>query len=201
MTAPIIMPCDVTRPGELEAVYQAIQERWGQLDFLVHAIAFANKNDLHGRVIDCSEDGFSAAMSISCHSFLRMARLAEPLMTAGGSILTLTFSGSERVVAGYGVMGPVKAALESCVKYAAAELGGRGIRVNALSVGPIQTRAASGIPGFDELMDRVVARSFYGKAVTVDEVGAAASFLVGDDSVSTTGTIHFVDGGYHNSGW
>jgi enoyl-[acyl-carrier protein] reductase I len=194
--APIILPCDVTRPGELEAVFEAIRSQWGKLDFLLHAIAYARKEDLNGRMVDCSEEGFAHAMSVSCHSFIRMARLAEPLMTAGGSLLTLTFQGSERAVKGYGLMGPVKAALESSVKYLAAELSPGGIRVNALSPGPIQTRAASGIPGFDQLMDQMVARSMTGRPVTIDDVGNAAVFLASDAAASTTGTIQFVDGGF-----
>lgn len=200
LNAPIIRPCDVTERGELEAVFDEIRETWGELDFLVHAIAYADKDDLYGRVIDCSEEGFAKAMSVSCHSFLRMMHLAEPLMKNGGSILTLTFYGSEKVVEGYGIMGPIKAALESCVKYAAAELSPQAIRVNALSLGPIQTRAASGLPGFEELMKSLVTRSFYGKAVTIEEVGKVAVHMVSDDSVSTTGSIYFVDGGFHNSG-
>jgi enoyl-[acyl-carrier protein] reductase I len=128
-----------------------------------------------------------------------MAHLAEPLMTDGGSLLTLTFYGSEKAVAGYGLMGPVKAALESCVKYMAAELSPKGIRVNGISSGPIKTRAASGIPGFDALMDQIVTRQFNGEPVTIDDVGNAAAFLVSDASTATTATIHFVDGGFHNS--
>lgn len=198
--APIIARCDVSKPGELEAVFDAIRATWGELDFLVHAIAYARKEDLHGRIVDCSQEGFAHAMSISCHSFLRMAQLAEPLMKNGGSLVTLTFYGSEKAVEGYGLMGPVKAALESCVKYMAAELGPRGIRVNAVSSGPIATRAASGIPGFDALMARMVARTFNGQPVTIDAVGNAAAFLVSDAAASITGSIQFVDGGYHSFG-
>jgi enoyl-[acyl-carrier protein] reductase I len=200
LKAPVIAQCDVSVPGELEAVFDTIRTDWGRLDFLVHSIAYARKEDFNGRVIDCSEEGFAQAMSISCHSFLRMARLAEPLMKDGGSLLTLTFYASEKAMPGYGLMGPVKAALESSVKYMAAELGPVGIRVNALSSGPIQTRAASGIPGFDELMSRIVDRTATGKPVTIDEVGNAAAFLVSDAASSTTGTIQFVDGGFHNFG-
>lgn len=200
LQAPIIARCDVNKPGELEEVFEAIHAEWGELDFLVHSIAYARKEDFTGRVIDCPEEGFAHAMSISCHSFLRMARLAEPLMKKGGSLLTLTFYASEKAMPGYGLMGPVKAALESCVKYMALELGSKGIRVNALSSGPIQTRAASGIPGFDELMNRIVKRTAAGNPVTIDEVGNAATFLVSEASSSTTGTIQFVDGGFHNFG-
>tara|TARA_B110000037_G_C17057331_1_gene480360 strand:- start:492 stop:1262 length:771 start_codon:yes stop_codon:yes gene_type:complete len=197
--APIIVPCDVTKEGELEAVFDQISERWRKLDFLVHAIAYARKEDLLGRVVDCSENGFTSAMAVSCHSFLRMARLAEPLMLNGGSLMTLTFYGSEKAVEGYGIMGPVKAALECSVKYLASELSQKGIRVNALSLGPIQTRAASGIPGFDELMDRMVERSFHGKPVKIEDVGSAAAFLASDAAVSVTGSVYFMDGGFHCS--
>ncbi len=148
----IIMPCDVREPGELEAVFARIQNDWGHLDFLLHSIAFAPKEDLHSRVTDCSQAGFAMAMDVSCHSFIRMARLAEPLMTQGGCLLTVTFYGSEKVVTDYNLMGPVKAALESSVRYMAAELGSKRIRVHALSPGPLKTRAASGIAHFDELL-------------------------------------------------
>lgn len=198
--APIVARCDVTKPGELEAVFDTIRAEWGTLDFLVHAIAYARKEDLTGRIVDCSAEGFAHAMTVSCHSFLRMAQLAEPLMTNGGSLVTLTFYGSEKMVEGYGLMGPVKAALESSVKYLAVELGAKGIRVNALSSGPIATRAASGIPGFDALMARMVARTPHGRAVTIDDVGHAAAYLVSDAAAAITGTVHFVDGGYHSLG-
>ena len=148
----LLLPCDVRIPGQLEAVFERIRTEWGQLDFLLHAIAFAPADDLHGRVVDCSAAGFALAMDVSCHSFLRMVHLAEPLMTAGGCLLTVTFYGSERVVAHYNLMGPVKAALESAVRYTAAELGPKGIRAHAISPGAIRTRAASGIARFDELL-------------------------------------------------
>src|SRR5262249_20847008 len=143
--APIAMQLDVEQPGALEAVFEAIRQRWGRIDFVLHSIAFAPREDLHRRVADVSREGFVRAMDISCHSFMRMARLAEPLMEEGGTLLTMTYLGAEEVVPRYGVMGPVKAALEACVRYLATELGPRGIRVNAVSPGPIKTRAASGI--------------------------------------------------------
>jgi enoyl-[acyl-carrier protein] reductase I len=139
-------------PGQLETVFAEIEKQWGQLDFLLHAIAFAPAEDLHSRVVDCSVAGFGLAMDVSCHSFLRMAQLAEPLMKSGGCLLTVSFYGSERVVAHYNMMGPVKAALESAVRYTAVELGPKGIRANAISPGAIKTRAASGIAHFDELL-------------------------------------------------
>ena len=141
----IIIPCDVRVPGQLEAVFSRIQTEWGALDFVLHSIAYAPKEDLHSRITDCSQAGFALAMDVSCHSFIRMARLAEPLMVRGGCLLTVTFYRSEKVVADYNLMGPVKAALESSVRYLAAELGRKRIRVHALSPGPLKTRAASGI--------------------------------------------------------
>src|SRR3984957_4323206 len=148
----LLLPCDVRIPGQLEATFERVRAEWGRLDFLLHAIAFAPADDLHGRVVDCSAAGFGLAMDVSCHSFLRMAHLAEPLMKSGGCLLTVTFYGSERVVQNYNLMGPVKAALESTVRYTAAELGRKGIRANAISPGAIKTRAASGIAHFDELL-------------------------------------------------
>lgn len=199
LKAPIVLPCDLAKAGELEAVFEKVTQSWGALDFLVHAVAYADKDELQGRFVDCSAEGFADAMVLSCHSFVKMARLAEPLMAAGGSLITLTYYGSEKVADGYGVMGPVKAALESSVRYLAAELGSKGIRVNAISSGPIKTRAASGIPRFDALMEDVVRRSYYGKAVTIEEIGNAAVYLASDASVSVTGSTYFVDGGFHAS--
>ena len=151
-------PATCASPASWRPCSGSVGERWGRLDFLLHSIAFAPKEDLHGRVVDCSQAGFALAMDVSCHSFIRMAKLAEPLMTAGGCLLTLTFYGSEKVVEHYNVMGPVKAALESVVRYMAAELAPKGIRVHAISPGPVKTRAASGIDRFDELLDRNAAR-------------------------------------------
>jgi enoyl-[acyl-carrier protein] reductase I len=193
----LLLPCDVRVPGELEAVFARIEQEWGQLDFLLHAIAFAPVEDLHGRVIDCSAAGFDMAMDISCHSFLRMAHLAEPLMTQGGCLLTVTFYGSERVVAHYNLMGPVKAALESAVRYTAAELGPKGIRAHAISPGPIRTRAASGIDRFDELLAVAAAAAPERHLVDIEDVGALAAFLVSDGAKRITGTVIPVDGGQH----
>jgi enoyl-[acyl-carrier protein] reductase I len=193
----LLLPCDVRIPGQLEATFERIRAEWGQLDFLLHAIAFALADDLHGRVIDCSAAGFSLAMDVSCHSFLRMAHLAEPLMSQGGCLLTVTFYGSERVVAHYNLMGPVKAALESAVRYTAAELAPKGIRAHAISPGPIRTRAASGIAHFDELLVSAAAEAPAHHLVDIDDVGALAAFLVGDGARRITGTIIPVDGGQH----
>jgi enoyl-[acyl-carrier protein] reductase I len=191
------VPCDVREPGQLEAVFSHIRTKWGRLDFLLHSIAYAPKEDLHSRITDCSQAGFAMAMDVSCHSFIRMARLAEPLMTEGGCLLTVTFYGAEKVVAEYNLMGPVKSALESCVRYMAAELGPRRIRVHALSPGPLKTRAASGIECFDELLDRARARTPEHRLVSIRDVGNLAAFLVGDGAAALTGNIEYVDAGYH----
>jgi enoyl-[acyl-carrier protein] reductase I len=190
-------PYDVRETGQLEALFDEIRERWGGLDFLLHSIAFAPKEDLHGRVVDSSAEGFAAAMDVSCHSFLRMAKLAEPLMKDGGCLLCVTFYGSERVVAHYNLMGPVKAALESATRYVAAELGPKGIRAHAISPGPIATRAASGIERFDELLDRAAATAPQRQLVDIEDVGALAAFIVSDAAKRITGTIIPVDGGQH----
>lgn len=190
-----LAPCDVREPGQLEALFDEVRARWGKLDFLLHSIAFAPREDLQGRVVDCSAEGFALAMDVSCHSFLRMARLAEPLMPDGGCLMCVTFYGSERVVAHYNLMGPVKAALESATRYVAAELGPKGIRAHALSPGPIATRAASGIDRFDELLDRAAAAAPTGTLVSIEDVGALAAFLASDAARHITGTIVPVDAG------
>ena len=194
--ADILMPLDVSRAGELEAVFDAVRTQWGQLDTLVHSIAFAPEADLHGRVVDCSPEGFATAMDVSVHSFLRMVRLAEPLMDRGGTCLSVSFFGANRVVRNYNLMGPVKAALESAVRYAAAELGPQGIRVHALSPGPMATRAASGIAHFDEMLDAAVSRAPTGRLATLDDVGAMAAFLASPAARNLTGGVYDIDGGY-----
>jgi len=196
----ILVPCDVRVPGQLEAAFGRIRDEWGSLDFVLHSIAYAPREDLQGRVVDCSAEGFATAMDVSCHSFIRMARLAEPLMKDGGALLTVTFYGSERVVQHYNLMGPVKAALESSVRYLAAELGPQRIRVHALSPGPIRTRAATGIDRFDELLARTAAQAPLQQLVDIDDVGALAAFLVSDGARRITGTVIPVDGGQHVSG-
>ncbi len=193
----LVLPCDVQVPGQLEAVFDRIRADWGSLDFLLHSIAFAPREDLHGRVTDCSAAGFDIAMNVSCHSFIRMARLAEPLMAAGGCLLAVTFYGSQRVVEHYNLMGPVKAALESSMRYIAAELGPKGIRAHAISPGPIRTRAASGIERFDELLDAAAARTPEHHLVDISDVGNLAAFLVSDAARRITGTVIPVDGGEH----
>ncbi len=197
LEAEIVAPLDVTKPGEMEALFSQIDKRWGRLDTLLHSIAFAPKADLHGRVVDCSAEGFSLAMDISVHSFLRMIRLAEPLMEEkGGCCLSVSFFGASRVVRHYNVMGPVKAALESATRYAAAELGEKGIRVHALSPGPMATRAASGIDHFDELLDQAEAQAPLRRLATIEDVGAMAAFLASDEAKGLTGGVHDVDGGF-----
>lgn len=197
LDSPIIMPCDVEQPGEIEAVFSAIREQWGRLDFALHAVAYASKDDLHRRVVDCSAAGFARAMDVSCHSFIRMSKLAEPLMRLGGTLLTISYYGGEKVVEHYRIMGPVKAALEAVVRELAAALGPQGIRVHALSPGPILTRAASGIEHFDELLEQAARRAPQHHLVTIDDVGAVAAGLVSDWARRMTGNVVFVDGGSH----
>lgn len=193
--AAVLAPLDVERDGQLEAVMDRISAAWGRLDFLLHAIAYCPSEDLHGRVVDCSQAGFARAMDISVHSLIRMTRLAEPLMRGGGSILTVSYYGAEKVVEHYNVMGPVKAALEATVRSLAAELGPKGIRVNALSPGPIATRAASGLDRFEDLLATARARAPERRLVTIEEVGAVAALLAGDAAQGVTGNVTFIDGG------
>jgi enoyl-[acyl-carrier protein] reductase I len=197
LDARLCLPCDVRESGQLEAVFAEISRAWGRLDFLIHSIAFAPKDDLHGRVVDCSAEGFKLAMDVSCHSFIRMAALAEPLMVDGGCLQTISFQGAERVVAHYNLMGPVKAALECAVRYMAVELGPKRIRVHAISPGPIATRAASGIDHFDDLMARVANSAPSHQLVTIDQVGYLSAFLAADAAAGQTGGVHYVDGGYN----
>jgi enoyl-[acyl-carrier protein] reductase I len=192
-----LLPLDLRVEGQLEAVFDSIRERWGRLDFLLHSIAFAPREDLHGRVVDCSKAGFLTAMEISCWSFIRMAHLAEPLMPQGGTLFTMTYYGSQMVVENYNMMGPVKAALEAATRYLAAELGPKGIRVHAISPGPLKTRAASGIAEFDELLDKAQAKAPARSLVSIEDVGAATAFLALDAAKLITGETLYVDGGYH----
>ncbi|MFG1220958.1 enoyl-ACP reductase FabI [Xanthobacter wiegelii] len=194
--ADIIAPLDVSVPGQLEAVFDEITARWGRLDTLVHSIAFCPKDDLHGRVVDCSAEGFATAMDVSVHSFLRMIRRAEPLMAAGGTCMTVSFYGAEKVVENYNIMGPVKSALESVVRYAAAELGEKRIRVHALSPGPLKTRAASGIGHFDDLLAAAAERAPTHLLASIEDVGAFAAFLASREAANVTGGVHQIDGGY-----
>jgi enoyl-[acyl-carrier protein] reductase I len=195
--APIVMPLDVRVPGQLEAVFEQIGSTWGELDFLVHSIAFSPGDTLRGRVTDAPREGFLTTMEVSCWSFIRMAHLAEPLMKNGGVLLTMTYYGSERVVKNYNIMGVAKAALECSVRYLAAELGPKGIRVHAVSPGPLATRAASGIPEFDELLAKAKSRAPARALVSIDDVGVATAFLAHEAAHLITGQTLYVDGGYH----
>lgn len=196
VNAEIQRPLNVADDSQLNALFEEVATRWGKLDFILHSIAFAPKDDLHGRVVDSSSAGFLEAMDISCHSLIRMARLAEPLMKEGGSLMTMSYLGGEEVIPNYGIMGPVKAALESTVRYLAYELGGQGIRVNTISPGTIMTRAASGIADFDNLIQENTQRAPLG-AVHIDDVGPLSVFLASDGSRAITGANIHVDGGFN----
>jgi len=195
--ASLFLPCDVSQDEQVDSVFEKIEQEWGELDFLIHSIAFAPLEDLHGRLIDSSRDGFLLAMDISCHSLMRMAKRAEPLMKNGGSIFAMSYFGAEKAVHNYNLMGPVKAALESSVRYLAYELGEQGIRVHAISPGPIQTRAASGLAGFSDLLEKAQNRSLMNKPLDIDDVGALTAFLASDAASAMTGDTLYVDGGYH----
>ncbi|GJE43793.1 enoyl-ACP reductase FabI [Methylobacterium soli] len=195
LDAPIFAPCDVQNPGELEGVFGQIAECWGGLDIALHSIAFAPRQDLQGRLVDSSPEGFRIAMDVSCHSFIRMARLAEPLMPDGGTLLTMSYHGASKVVPNYNLMGPVKAALESAVRYLAYELGKQEIRVHAVSPGPLKTRAASGLKDFDLLLAEAVQRSPIGELVDIDDVGLTAAYLATPYAAHLTGMTIYVDGG------
>jgi enoyl-[acyl-carrier protein] reductase I len=182
---------------EVEAVFDTIAKQWGKLDICVHSIAFAPKADLQGRVVDCSKEGFLLAMEVSCWSFIRMAKLAEPLMKDGGTLSTMTYYGSQMVVEHYNMMGPVKAALEASVRYLAAELGPKGIRVHAISPGPLKTRAASGITDFDELIAKAQKKAPSRRLVSIEDVGVAVAFLSMNGAKLITGETLYIDGGYH----
>jgi enoyl-[acyl-carrier protein] reductase I len=197
LEASIVMPLDVNAPGQMEAVFDRIAKEWGKLDFVVHSIAFSPKEALHGRVTDVSRDGFLATMDVSCWTFIRMAHLAEPLMRKGGTLFTMSYYGSQMVVKNYNIMGVAKAALESAVRYIAAELGPKGIRVHAISPGPLATRAASGIPEFDALLDKAKAKAPTKSLVSIDDVGVAVAFLAHDAARLITGETLYIDGGYH----
>lgn len=195
--AKLLLPLDVEAEGQMEAVFAAINDHRGRLDILVHSIAYCAAKDLQGRVVDCTREGFAQAMDISVHSLIRMARLTEPLMAKGGTILTMTYYGGEKVVDHYNIMGPVKAALEGTMRALAVELGPKGIRVSALSPGPLQTRAGSGIAHFDELIDAARRRAPKQTLVTIKDVGNAAVMLASDGMSSVSGDVTYVDGGLH----
>lgn len=195
--AEIIAPLDVSQHDQIDALYDQIEKTWGGLDVLLHSIAFCPMQDLHGRVVDCSRAGLQMAMDISVGSFLHLIRKSEPLMGDDGVCMTVSFYGSEKVVENYNIMGPVKAALESVTRYSAAELGPQGIRVHALSPGPLKTRAASGIGHFDDLLNTAAERAPTHHLATIEDVGAYAAFLASPAAANVTGGVHMIDGGYH----
>jgi len=198
LEAKIFRMCDIQNPADLEALFNELASAWGQLDFVIHSIAFAPLAALTGRIVDCTSQDFATTMDISCHSFIRLAKFAEPLMTNSGSLITLSYYGSEKVVSHYGIMGAAKAALESSVRYMASELGGKGIRVNAISPGPVKTRAASAIQDFDGLLEKAKSKAPMHRLVGLEDVGHMASFLVSDCAKNITGGVHYVDAGYHS---
>ena len=195
LEAPIFLPLDVSVEGELEAVFDAIARQWGRLDILVHSIAFAPKEDLQGGLLNCSAEGFAKAMDVSCHSFVRMARLAAPLMTNGGTMFAMSYHGASKVIPTYSVMGPVKAALEACCRYLAFELGGKGIRVHAISPGPLKTRAASGLKDFDLLLTEAAQRAPIGELVDIMDVGFTCAYLATPYARRLSGETLYIDGG------
>lgn len=195
LSASIMAPLDVAIPGQLETLFEQVGTKWGRLDSLIHSIAFAPKEDLQGGLLDCSAEGFAKAMDISCHSFVRMAKLAAPLMTEGGTMFAMTYCGATRVVPNYNVMGPVKAALEAACRYLAYELGPSGIRVHAISPGPLQTRAASGLKDFDQMLNESAKKAPLGELVDIMDVGSACAYLATDFARRITGGTIYVDGG------
>jgi enoyl-[acyl-carrier protein] reductase I len=195
LEAPIFMPLNVGTPGMLEAVFERITREWGRLDIVLHSIAHAPKEDLRGALIDCSAEGFKQAMDISCHSFVRMARLAAPLMKNGGTLFAMSYYGANKVVPSYNVMGPVKAALEACCRYLAYELGGKGIRVHAISPGPLKTRAGSGLKDFEHLLNEAAQRAPIGELVDIMDVGFACAYLATPYARRMSGATVYVDGG------
>jgi len=197
LDASILMPLDVAKPGELEALFERIAKDWGQLDILVHSIAWAPKEDLQGGLLDCTAEGFGRAIDISCHSFIRMAKLAAPLMKEGGTMLAMSYYGAQKVVPNYNIMGPVKAALEAVCRYLAYELGPRGIRVHPVSPGPLKTRAASGLKDFDLLLNEAVQKAPVGELVDIMDVGFACAYLATPYARRITGGTVYVDGGVH----
>jgi enoyl-[acyl-carrier protein] reductase I len=195
LEAPIFERMDVQQPGQLEAVFDRVRQTWGRLDIALHAIAFAPKEDLQGGLLNCSAAGFGVAMDVSCHSLVRMARLAAPLMTEGGTLLAMSYHGADKVIPTYSVMGPVKAALEAAVRYLAYELGPKGIRVHAVSPGPIKTRAAGGLKDFDLLLSEAAERAPIGEQVDIDDVGMATAYLATPYAKRITGSTIYVDAG------
>ncbi|SPA32403.1 enoyl-ACP reductase FabI [Cupriavidus taiwanensis] len=195
LSAPIFLPLDVTSEAEMDALFTRIRDQWGKLDILLHSVAWAPKDDLQGGLLNCSAEGFARAMDVSCHSFIRMARLAAPLMRDGGTMFTMSYHGANKVVPNYNVMGPVKAALEAVSRYLAYELGPQGIRVHAISPGPLQTRAASGLKDFDLMLADAVQRAPLGELVDIMDVGYTCAFLATPYARRLSGETLYVDGG------
>jgi len=195
LDAALFLPLDVSVAGQLEAAFEAVAKQWGQLDILVHSIAFAPKEDLQGGLLNCSAAGFAKAMDVSCHSFVRMARLAAPLMKDGGTMFAMSYHGASKVVPTYSVMGPVKAALEACCRYLAYELGGQGVRVHAISPGPLKTRAASGLKDFDLLLTEAAQRAPIGELVDIMDVGFTCAYLATPYARRVSGETLYIDGG------
>lgn len=197
LNSKLYLPCDVTEEDSLEDLFKNISNEFGKIDFILHSMAFANSQDLHGRVVDCSEEGFLKSMNVSCYSFIKMAKLAEPLMVDAGSLVTMSYLGSERVVPNYGIMGVVKAALESSTRYLAVDLGEKGIRVNCVSPGAVMTRAASGIQNFNQLIEENKMKSPLKSLTKKEDVADLVKFLFSDSSKSITGSLMYVDAGYN----
>jgi enoyl-[acyl-carrier protein] reductase I len=195
LDAPLFLPLDVAVPGQLEAVFERVARDWGRLDILVHSIAFAPKEDLQGGLLNSSAEGFAKAMDVSCHSFVRMARLAVPLMTEGGTMFAMSYVGANRVVPNYNLMGPIKAALEASCRYLAFELGPKDIRVHAISPGPLKTRAASGLKDFDVLLTEAAERAPLGELVDIMDVGFACAYLATPYARRMSGSTLYIDGG------
>src|SRR3954468_6243061 len=193
LEAPIVAPLDVSQPGELEALFERLGREWGRLDIVVHSIAWAPKGDLQGGLIDCTAEGFAKAMDISCHSFIRMARLAAPMMSDGGTMFAMSYYGANRVVPNYNLMGPVKAALEASCRYLAYELGPKRIRVHAISPGPLQTRAASGLKDFNLILNDAISRAPVGELVDIMDVGFTCAYLATPYARRLTGSTVYVD--------
>ena len=197
VSASLFLPLDVAKPGELESVFEQVASQWGRLEILVHSIAFAPKADLQGGLLNCSTEGFAKAIDVSCHSFVRMAKLAAPLMKDGGTMFAMSYYGANKVVPTYSVMGPVKAALEACCRYLAYELGPQRIRVHPISPGPLKTRAASGLKDFDILLTEAAQRAPLGELVDIMDVGFTCAYLATPYARRLSGETVYVDGGVH----
>ena len=197
VNAELILPCDVASDEDIANVFKAVKEKWGTVDVVIHAVAYANREDLEGRYIETSREGFKLALDISAYSLVAIARAAEPIMTNGGTIITLSYYGAEKVVQGYNLMGIAKAALEASVRYLAADLGPSNIRINGISAGPIKTLAASGIKGFKNILHYVEEKAPLRRNVTQDDVGNTAIYLCSELSSGVTGEVMHVDSGYN----